>query len=234
MINKFNLSLSLGTGIIILGLTSISTLPTLADTFDAADDFSATNNPNQTWQYGYSNTLGGSFNLFPDPTVLSGLDAWLDQGINVANTPSIVHNGTGNPISFWQPGDLFFHPGQSTLSVVRWTAPQNDTYSLASAFSAGDPNANVDVHVLRNGSSIFNELVDNANPASFLDNLTLNTGDTIDFVVGNNGDFSFDNTRLEARITSSDTSVVPEPITILGSVCTSFILLWKRQGKTDH
>ena len=125
MLNRVNLSLSLSTGIILLGLTSISPLPTLAATFDAADDFSATNNPNQTWQYGYSNSLGGSFDLFPDSTVLSGLDAWLDQGINVLNTPSVTHNGTANPISFWQPGDLFFHPGPSALTIVRWTAPQN-------------------------------------------------------------------------------------------------------------
>ena len=234
MLNRINLSLSLSTGIILLGLTSISPLPTLAATFDAADDFSATNNPNQTWQYGYSNSLGGSFNLLPDSRVLSGLDVWDNHGIDGPNTPGVVHNGTANPISFWQPGDLFAHPGPSALTIVRWTAPQNDTYSLASNFSAGDPLANVDVHVLRNGSSIFNDLVDNANPASFLDNLILNTGDTIDFVVGNNGNFSYDNTRLEARITSSDTPVVPEPITILGSVCSGFILLWKRQGKTDH
>ena len=44
--------------------------------YDAAADFSPTNNPNGVWSYGWSSSLGSTFNLDVSSTTVDGLDFW--------------------------------------------------------------------------------------------------------------------------------------------------------------
>ena len=213
--------------IVILALITLGLAipaPARAD-FDAAADFSSSSNPNGVWSYGYSTTLGGTFNLytengdFPNPNgSLTGLDYW-GQNIGLHN-PAVIHNGTGSTIlingtATYQPGQLGLHPGpDGEDSIVRFTVSTAATYSLSSSFAGIDTvGTTTDVYVLLNGASLFDGLINGfgAN-ASYSQTLALASGDEVDFVVGygTNHTYFFDSTGLAAHLRA-----VPEPTSML-------------------
>src|SRR5262249_33248150 len=81
--------------------------------------------------------------------------------------------------------------------------PSAGEYSLDAQFVAKD-SGGTDVHVLENGSSIFDDTVYPGHQASLKRTLSLATGDTIDFAVGDgpDGNFYFDTTGINTTITS--------------------------------
>jgi len=183
--------------------------------YDAAADFSIASNPNGVWSYGSSLTLGGTLSLYAHHDNVSGIDLWRDQ-----TDPNVSHNGTNNAITInsatWQPGELAFHPGPNgQFSVIRFTAPTVGSYSLDAAFSGIDfiGPTTTDVHVLHNGTSIFDGTVLAYGPGpTFSSTISLSTGDTIDFAVGfgPDGNYGFDSTGIAATLTA-----VPEPSGLL-------------------
>lgn len=211
-----------------IGLGFISQ-PVLASTFNAGADFDPNNNPtqnpNDTWSYGWSSTLGSGFNLYTQqfnpgsPPV--GTDIWS------AGIPWLIaeHNGTGGVISdfhnrIFQPDRLALHPGQNgQYSILRWTAPETGTYSLTSAFSLLDRNGgSTDVNVLHNNDPLFSDFINgfgsSASSTSFDTMLSVLAGDMIDFAVGFGGNgFGNDTTGVDVTITSVS---VPEPSSVLG------------------
>jgi hypothetical protein len=191
--------------------------------YDAAADFSATDNPHGAWSYGWSSTLGSTFNLYQFPQNVVGLDLWR---IDVSPIePNVIHNGTDMPLyilegtALYQPGQLGAHPGiHGEYSLFRWTAPANGSISIATTFSGTDfvGPTTTDVHVLRDGISIFDGIVNGYGPGSgpsFADNLTVSAGDTIDFAVGwgPDQDVGFDNTGIAASISYTAPSVTVAP-----------------------
>lgn len=201
--------------------------PSLAITFDAAADFSVTNNPNGVWQYGWSSTLGSDFNLYTSAGIDAGLNFWRYPPITYLGAPAVWHNGTGSLIEngtvSTQAGQMAFHPGPNgQYSIVRWTAPETGNYSLATAFAGADfvGPTTTDVHVLHNSTSLFNDFVNGfgtPSAKSFASTLSVVAGDTIDFAVGfGNGNFYFDSTSLAATIsTATPPENVPEPASTL-------------------
>jgi hypothetical protein len=173
--------------------------------YNAADDFSATQNPNGVWSYGWSPTLGGTFNLYMRHDIAFGLDLWRDQ-----TDPNVSHNGTGALVdtgsSIWPVNQLALHPGQDgEFSVVCWTAPEAGFVSLVTIFTGLDylGPTTTDVHVLLNGVSLFGDVVEGfLSETSFITNLTVAPGDTIEFAVGigPDGDYFDDTTGLFAVI----------------------------------
>ena len=189
----------------------------LAD--DAAGDFSLSSNPHGVWSYGWASTLGSAFALETSNTTAaygqSGLQGWL--GTEVDGVPSVLRNSTAHSIfigghTTFQPGQLGLNPGTNDeYSVVRWTAPSSGQFTIAATFSGlSTVGATVDVHVLLDGSSIFNSTVTGTpDPKSYSGVTNLVQGDTVDFAVGwgSNGNQHDDTTVLSATI-------VPEPNTI--------------------
>lgn len=191
----------------------------LVGPYDLAADFSTAANPNGVWSYGYSTTLGGSLVLHastsPHPAY-SAISNWhTDLGYGV---PVILRNSTAGTITndtgtiVLGPGQLASHPGTSEeFSIVRFTSPAAGLFNVAGAFQGADLfGATTDVHILLNGSSVFAGNVFGFGPGSgpaFNTDLTLASGDRLDFVVGwGNGDFTWDSTALSAVVTQ-----VPEP-----------------------
>ena len=190
-----------------------------AQTWDAAADF----NVAQTgaWSYGWSATLGGAFTQVTAPTFEYGMQWLQGQGATyVYNNPTSSALNPAGTI-YAAPGVLAEHPGSGgQYAVVRWTAQQSGTYSVNAGFygiSAQGQATSTDVHVLKNGASQFDGLVEghwaNENvrvgtsaPLTF----ALQAGDKVDFVVGygSNGNYLYDSTRLTATI-----AAVPEPET---------------------
>lgn len=189
---------------------------------DAAAEFSATNNPNGVWRYGWSSaTLGSTFNLSVRSFQRDGLDGWggfQPVGINpsVDGNPSVLHNGTSSTILLAgfipvPPGALVAHPGPANQKqIVRWIAPAAGSYAVAATFTRTFTNfGSTDVHVQHNGSSIFDGAVNSNTTVSFSATpVSVNAGDTIDYVVGSNGDYNGDSTTLTAVIRPHTTTVI--------------------------
>ena len=206
-------------------------------TYDVAADFSATNNPNGVWSYGWSSTLTSALNVYPDKsnTFLdnSGIDVWADLGHISWGCPYAGHNGTGNAVSIYgyiyQPGQFAFHPGESgEYSHARWTAPYTGTFDIAVMFTGIDflREITTDVHVLHNDTSLFDGLVNGfGNTSSFSTTVSVSMGDIIDFAVGygSNQYFAGDTTALSATIT-------PEPATLFLLGLGGLALLRKRRA----
>ena len=234
-------------GVILTSLTIFSSTSAVADTFDAADDFSPTNNPNGAWQYGYSTSLGGTFiaytnnDSFYDPQ--SGLEVWRTTTEN--QFLNVVYNSTNNSVvagtQNWEPRQLTFHPGPNgEFSIVRWTAPETSHYSLMSSFVGADDlsgdTTTTDVYVLVNGSLSFSESINGfgePSSKSYSGSFFLHAEDTIDFLVGFGSDNSFANdmTGIDATIEQS----VPEPTSILSLSALGMLgitLTFKRKYKS--
>jgi ELWxxDGT repeat protein len=185
--------------------------------YDAALDFSATDNPNGVWSYGWSPTLTSPFQRYAqagpnneNPPPANILDTWNAGTGGQHSYPSVLHNGTSNPITSnaftYLPGQLGLHPGPNgEYSVVRWTAPRAGSVSLGAVFSGldfGGPTS-TDVHVRHNGAALFDGAVNafGAGP-SFDTTVVVAAGDTIDFAVGygSNQNYHSDTTGLDAFI----------------------------------
>jgi hypothetical protein len=191
--------------------------------FDVAADFSPTNNPNGVWSYGWSQTLGSTFVLDTVHQIKDGLDEW----VPVDGGPGVYHNGTPDPIIsngtvLVQPGEFGMHPGATgEYSVVRWTAPEDGVISLATMFFGQDfvGPTTTDVHILHNGSSFFDGIVNGFGPGSgpsFARSLAVSAGDAVDVAVGYgpDGNYNNDSTGVAATIayTPSATSSVDHPL----------------------
>jgi hypothetical protein len=86
---------------------------------------------------------------------------------------------------------------------------------LAGSFLALD-SGSTDVHVVRNGVSLFSAIRGSgANTAFSLSGVSVAAGDTIDFVVGNNGFFGNDSTGLVATIVPAPAAAAPIALTLL-------------------
>src|SRR5437867_3773982 len=105
---------------------AIATLTNVALGDDLVADFSIGSNPNGNWSYGWSETLGGTFNLDPTSTsshLGTGLSGW-ESGLGGEGNPWVLYNGTGSPASVApteaiQPGQLALNPKESFYAVVR-------------------------------------------------------------------------------------------------------------------
>ncbi len=107
----------------------------------------------------------------------------------------------------WPPGHLAFHPGpKNEFSVVRWTAPAAGEARVSAVFTGLAKQATTDVHVLHNGRSLFDGLLNlngSPNEASFTKTLSVAPGDTIDCVVGSgNKNYGGDTTGLTFTVNS--------------------------------
>jgi hypothetical protein len=225
----------LGTVLALLAIGLIAQAPAFGGTtWDAAADFSNTDNPNGVWSYGWvseEDFLAGGYELtlFNTIDVVNALDRWARDN----SEPCLVYNPSDTDTGWYgqpvEPLTLALHPGPNDeKAIVRWTAPESGTFLISgSFFSQGNPT--VDVHVLLNGESLFS--IDFFGPGSDPFDpppATVKAGDTIDFAVGFGGNgHSSDCTSFEAQI-----ETIPEPGSLLALGCGLLgLLALKRRTK---
>ena len=140
--------------------------------------------------------------------VFAKLDTWRSQPVY---EPWVAFNPSAQPIETpfqftWPARQVALHPGPNgEYSVLRWTAPAAGRYTVTATFS-GLFNATVDAHLLHNGRSRFDALLNlqgRPNAATNVTELDLARNDTLDFVVGcGNGSYGSDSTALSLAIKS--------------------------------
>lgn len=189
---------------------SAALLPAMAAAgYDATAEYSTAGNPNGVWSYGYSSSAGAGYSLISFDAI-SGT-AWQKSGYVSLGTPSIWKN-TGASAYGVDPGQISLHPGplaSGDVAILRFTAPSAAGYNVSAQFFDGD-GGNMSAAIVVNGSALSplaSFASTNAEP-TYAGLVTLAVGGTIDFVVGNNGNYLFGNTPVSAVI-----NAVPEPET---------------------
>ena len=186
------------------------------------------------WSLGYRELLtGADFNELPihqrsplgkTATTLFGW-AELDKDV-----PFVTVNPTGasggvdrgdnshGPYPL-EPDQIVMHPGWSAISkyaVLRWTAPRDGVVDVSTRFTALDITT-ADVHLMKNGSSLFDRIVNNAagaknvNVNARINQVKVSKGDAIEFVVGPNGICGGDAVGVFHSITYSSDSISRDP-----------------------
>jgi hypothetical protein len=224
-----------------IGAVAAFLLPSaaFATIYDAAADFSSSSNPNGVWAYGWSQTLGGTFNTdsanIQNLGGIPGVVQWRgEQPPNADGNPSVFENTTSTTQTVGSislpAGSLAFHPGSAGQdAVIQFTAPSAGQYLISAIFTGQDFRGptSTDVNVYVGSTSEFSSVVNGFNPigtTTLMPTLfTLTSGETVDFIVGDNGgpdgpdaggaNFSFDATGLQAKITA-----VPEANTIIAGL----------------
>ncbi|MHB0960570.1 MAG: alpha-galactosidase [Pirellulaceae bacterium] len=140
---------------------------------------------------------------------LAGMHGWSASELG-GSDPCVTHNPTDQVREMatmrWDPGQLSFHPGPNgEYCTVRWTAAHAGTFTVHAAFSAIDQQTTTDVHLLHNGTALFDELLQlegRGRRAEYQGTLAISAGDTVDCIVGwGNGAHICDSTGLEFRLT---------------------------------
>jgi hypothetical protein len=185
--------------------------------YNASADYSSTSNPNGVWSYGWTQSRGATFNLFPNQTPVSGMYIWTSTCCGAqAGPPGDGYNETGASITVGTvtvpAKTLWFSPGpDDENSVIRWTAPANGTYQIKAVFWGDDfvGPTSTNVAVLHNGATLYVSYVTGFGPSSdqsYTGTVRVNAGDTVDFTVGygTDGNYGYDSTGVSAVITPED------------------------------
>lgn len=119
-----------------------------------------------------------------------------------------------------QPGTLHTHTGPSTDSILRFTAAIAGNYDISGAWTREDVTTRGDGTIGRIylGSTLLSSTIItttsyNVANSFTLTSIALNVGDTLDFVLNNNGSYDYDSTALAATISLPTVAAVPEPAT---------------------
>lgn len=215
----------------LLTVLSTSNAAGNSGSWSLSKDFSVTENPQGAWSYLV--TSYGSAAMRPLPPAkgllgLSGLDGW-SAGPGDGKGPLIAKNVTASAITYDDveiaASGVVVSPGAGAADVinVRWTAPQEGTYSVHAAWSRVNPQASVLGFVIREqglpGQEILlpGQPVPSAGKLVFQqDAMKLEAGETLDFPVwaGHEG---ADNDRIgmEVEITQLAKEAVREPVRLL-------------------
>lgn len=207
MRQSFTKSLTMRCLVTALGLYfCVAGVGTAEQTYDLTLDFSAAQNPNGAWSYGWTASRGSTFNLVTtqgQATASGLLIGWLPYPGIVS--PAYAVTDWNAPSEFVPQGTLNLHPGPSGQnSVVRWTAPSSGAYPIQGWFRGnnfGGPTS-TDVAILHGAVEIFTGAINSYNvPLNFSLGEQTNAGETIDFSVGTGGNgYGSDATGISATI----------------------------------
>ena len=137
--------------------------------------------------------------------------------VNTGDVAVTCANGLSDTNHTIAPGEIVLHPQNSgqpnPYAFIRFVVPQTNVYDIAATFrdvnvGSGGAGAGVDVHVVVNGQDLSSAVVsaDGTGPLpSFTAKvraIRLAANDTIDFVVGPNGNYANDGTAVFATVTT--------------------------------
>jgi hypothetical protein len=217
--------------------------PTWASTYNAYTDFGATN-PSGAWAYGYAapgaildlDTSLTQMSLYASNCVVTAggsADCWSQAEGSVSKPSATFDIGTVNYVS----GYLNMHPSANlNLSVVAFIAPVAANYTFKGEFAdhdvVGGNGTNV-AAVLNDGT--FGVAFTTMSPVSSAVEIdftrALSAGQRVYFVVGANGDYTYDSIGLNLTVDDDLVNAgVPEPSSmILMGLGTGALALLRRR-----
>jgi hypothetical protein len=180
-----------------------------AQTWNYADDYSATENPNGVWSFGWRTTSSQPLILYTDhgtdPFSHCEVDYWYHD-IN-SSCPLVGRNPYDYP---YQCGGMalpypshaaWIHPGPEQQSVVRWTAPAGSQIQVVARFTMLDIGSDI-VRVYHNGSEVFVSMLSALGQiADYNATLTVQSGDVIE-CAADPISFYYSTTLLDLELTT--------------------------------
>jgi N-acetylneuraminic acid mutarotase len=213
-------------------LTRPTNPPPARATYDLKRDYSTNANPNGVWSFGWKSVLNGPFTLFTFHDSVLDQGALIDYWLMNEQGPSSVYHNAGNVTlinndgqGVYPPGTVWFGPGYDenpdNFSIIRFTVPPNGAgaYELATTVLPaldGPISGDTDFHVLRNGSSLFEEFLPPNTGTSYSNVITLRTGDTIEFACGRGRDgYAYASAlKIDARLRLLGAVTNPPPLRV--------------------
>lgn len=212
------LTISKATAALLVTCVTAFGSPALAQTYNLAQDWSPTDNPNGPWSY-----LRGPTLLPYQPTTCCGLP------VTTSFAPSHV-SGSFLPV-FWRPGaagsDVFVHSydpfnGGAFIgeAVLAWTAPSTGLADISGHFYYGQlPQQRSNDIIIRNGTTIlgsqtvsYQSYFDSSHPWNFsFSSVAVNAGDVISVTFQRTAGFS-PGSGVGGNMAIS---LVPEPMSAL-------------------
>ena len=181
---------------------------------DAARDFSPTQNPAGVWSYLELPSTASLANYNKDGAVRMTTNGVTHSGrVNFWNTSAAV--GRNNSQDFivipsggsqydYNVAELSWGPGPgSQMPVVRWTAPIGGRYAVSANFTNTDTTpSSTDVFIRHGSAAIFDSFVTpyRGSGVSHTHTITAAAGDTVDFILGTRGTWTYDSAALAASV----------------------------------
>jgi hypothetical protein len=190
-------------------LLAVFPIASHGETWNLADDFSAAQNPNGAWSFGWRDTPAQPLTLYVDnSTHYCDLESWMY--FIAYFCPQVQRNPHDYPVScttfVLPPHKVMFHPGPAQQSVVRWTAPSDQDVPLTVNFVAIDKGSEI-VHVYHNGTQLFSATLDHlGQTADYATTITVQAGDVIDCAISPIS-FYYDSTQLDIELGIPDPPV---------------------------
>jgi len=169
-----------GAATVLVGFLLVGVAAQADTTFDLSNDFSVEANPNKVWQYGYSDSNSLAVDQFRLQKSADANDRsanasgiikfWhpaANSGPGAGYYPYIAYNSSKQPevgCKGWavRPGEVAVE-GSNTgqYSLIRFVAPVAGTYRVSAKFEGIHYGlSTTDVHVLQNGTALFDADID--------------------------------------------------------------------------
>lgn len=160
-------------------------------TWSLYDDFSATENPNGAWAFGWRMGASGPFNLYtdnspldlciPDPDFHPWSFNWNPISLIVAqNAGASAYECNG---CTYPPHTVYYHPGpDGQQGIVRWTAPDNMEVHYTAHFLAVDTGWSI-VRVYFGNTELWSATLYYGDTADYSFTTDCATGDRIDTAI---------------------------------------------------
>ncbi len=198
--------------------------------FDLSADHSLASNPNGVWSYGWEVGLDSTLHLLEYSSTFHA-----DNGVPIAAwqynaaTGPVVNRvkGPGTAVSkggaFVGPeGTVYFAPGSvgtdRNFGVVRFTSPASGEYrveTVALPLFDGELSADCDFHLVLNGQELFGQYLGPNEGTGYTNQLSLSSGDTLDWAIGRGTDGSLQTgLKLAVRVVQMGVGVEPPKIVV--------------------
>jgi hypothetical protein len=167
--------------------------------YDVERDFSLAGNPNGVWTYGAKSALAGP--LTPLSFARNGSPGSWEYAAGV--WPAIYHNGSSSVFvtdggsGFYPPRAVWYAAGEDgsprNFGAIRFTVPTGGAgiYRVATSVRtglSGGGSQDADYHVVYGTTELFGQFIPANGSASYTNDLMLQDGETVDFLIGRGAD----------------------------------------------